>query len=187
MITDYNRAAEVLRELYDRTSPSHRYERDGYKTAIALCERMARGELVERQAKPVSKHVCGLRGFAESGDDCPGCYPERQHPTEDEPLPYEDTHMSNRAVEPRQTAPVAEQKHPSEDERTHCERVVDRECLAPARVDLLLRERSAVRAECAAEIERLKARVRELEQALDVRRICADARVESERIGAGST
>lgn len=98
-------------------------------TAIALCERMARGELVEREHQWATTGGIGNCVVCGSDNERDGCAPLR-------------------VAEPRQTAPVAERQHPIEDERAHCEALSQELFLIPVpqRVEILLRERAATRA-----------------------------------------
>ncbi len=179
---DWNKIADHLDGLMD----AYPDKTGNIGAAIALCRRMASGELVERSVlrldleelaalrvyardhidKPAaSRHVCGVRGFADSGDTCPGCAP----PAVTSDKPYGHDMLCTEGGEwlgpygecKTDHAPPAATK----DEREHCERSAynlrERPDLYDMRVDVMAAhiqfERAAVRAECQAEIERLRA------------------------------
>ena len=164
---DWNKVADTLSNLMRMC----RWCDIGYmREAIALCERMARGELVERP-DPTRCYHCGLdldysvwlidgkcslwnAGFSPSVGErvLSGTYEMCAAAVRAAPCGYRPIDSS-----------------PTEDERAHCvEAVRDYHSHQYRDLEHLVEfQRAAVRASCAAEIERLRKQIDDLSESLD--------------------
>ena len=160
-MTDWNKVADAL---CNPGAP----DAGAFAEAITLCRRMATGDLVER-----SENVRWLDSNGEWVES-----PLRASPATDAAdvtieQVGDSTVLRSQTTDLRTliTPPVATQ-----DEREHCEKVwmTWDYCAPETGLELLIRERAAVRAECQAENDRLRARVQELDERLGI----ADAELE---------